>query len=102
MSEQIPWPQPVANLCVHLPNGQTRNISVTPHTTLLQILQTIGLQHELFEGTGPNTYLFVNEGGTAMIRLTMNMLDYNYWYVERGSISQLYIKRRADVENPSW
>jgi hypothetical protein len=95
-------PQPTANLCIHLPNGQTQNISVIPQTTLLQILQTIGIRHELFEGTGPNTLMFVNEGGTAMIRLTMNMLDYNNWSVERGSISSLYIKRRAEVDNPNW
>jgi hypothetical protein len=94
--------KPSANLRVYLPSGQMYTVPVIPQTTLLQILQYIGLNPELFEGTGPDTLVFVNEGKTAMPNLERNMVDYNNWYVEGGFISSLYIMRCENAEHHCW
>ena len=102
MAQPQPQPQPSANLRVHLPNGQTHIVPVIPETSLRQIAEAIGLDAALFEGTGPDTLIFVNEGKTAMPNLDRNMLDYNNWYIEHGFISSFYIQRCADAEHHSW
>lgn len=94
--------QPAANLRVHLPNGQTHVVPVIPETSMRQIAESIGLDLSLFEGTGPDTLVFVNEGKTAMPDLDRNMVDYNNWYIEGGFISSVYVKRRADAEDHCW
>lgn len=74
------------------------DVPVTPETTLAQIIVHIGLDPELFtkEADAP---VFVNEGGTGMPWLDRDMQYYNNWYITRGYIPSLHIKRRADVEH---
>lgn len=89
-------PQPSANVRIYLSDeGERRSwiVPVIPETTLLQILNSIGLDPHLFERYGHNEYVFVNEGDTTMPLLDRNLLYYNNWNVENGYISSLYIKR---------
>lgn len=90
--------QPSANIRIILSHtGETWVVPVIPETTLVQILNLISLDPELFNSSAADPYVFVNEGDTSMPWLDRNMLDYNNWYVDHGFIPSLYIKRRSDI-----
>lgn len=73
-----------ANVRVYLPSGEHRVVEVTPTTTLAEIISKI-------EIVWSNTYVFMNEGHTYMMNHTLTLVDYNYWYVDKGFIPSLYI-----------
>jgi hypothetical protein len=94
-----PKPEESAQVRVILMNGETYHVPVTRVTTLLTILNYIGIDPELFNPATINSYIFINMEETAMPNLDKNMLYYNNWNIERGYIPSLYIKHRDEVIN---
>jgi hypothetical protein len=85
----------VAKVRVYTPTNDEYIISVTPTTTLQQIVLEIqNVSRTAWEWN--ETHMFVNEGKTPMPDLTKNMVDYNNWCVEGGYIPSLYIHVISD------
>ncbi len=79
-----------ANIRIHIPNGEIRQTTVTPQSTLQEILSTID-----FVWTGE--YGCINEGGTLMPNMSWNLLQYNHWYVDAGFVPPIRIVEMRNV-----
>ena len=87
--------QPSANIRIYTPDGTMFDVPVIPETSLAQILQFIHFEWK-------DEHVFVNDGGTAMLDLNRNMLDYNNWHKECGYISSLYIKLKSSLSSENY
>ncbi len=83
--------QQTASITITLPNGNPVTVpQVTPNTTVRELLIAASCPLE-----GITVY---NCGDTPMPDLDRTMTDYNNWYVEKGSLPQLYVKYQTDAE----
>ena len=77
--------QQTAFITITLPNGNPVRVPhVTPNTSVRELLIAASC---LLEGI-----TVYNCGDTPMPDLDRTMMDYNNWYVERGSLPPLYVK----------